>query len=390
MPHPQYMLNPGDMFSVDLDKVLFATGAPKGLPRSQDPKWINRKRSDGQNADNEAVAAEKKAAAEERKAAALAKAEAAKETDAAKEAPKEGEEAVEGEAKGVKVNKKKEKEATSNWWDDPNRDKTFDPSKPYRTPWRPRYFLSAFAFIPKYLEVNHNIGHAVYLRDPVAKPGQSEVRKTPGIIRSTILMVCYRFLLLSTRRPYSLRTLGSCAGGRENVVMWVYFRLYYNTDRAFFGLGTKNLRMSFTYIEACFLFFWVSKIYPLMRLYFFFFEMYQVRVGVTRFSLIPTRRRSKIIAPPRLPVCRLCHGPSRSPSTLHTPQIWPTDSPSSKMLSTSSRHSFFQHSAMSAISMNRPPSEMKIGYPTTSTSQISLRCLKVRHFTVISSLGFLC
>ncbi|KAI5814622.1 hypothetical protein BZA77DRAFT_283371 [Pyronema omphalodes] len=190
MPHPQYMLNPGDMFSVDLDKVLFATGAPKGLPRSQDPKWINRKRSDGQNADNEAAAAEKKAAAEEKKAA--AKAEAAKETDAAKEAPKEGEEAAEGETKDVKVNKKKEKEATTNWWDDPNRAKTFDPSKPYRTPWRPRYFLSAFAFIPKYLEVNHNIGHAVYLRDPVAKPGQSEV---PTPFHSETLQLAYAWFL---------------------------------------------------------------------------------------------------------------------------------------------------------------------------------------------------
>ena len=50
-----------------------------------------------------------------------------------------------------------------------------DASKPYATPWRPREFMSAFAFIPRYLEVNHNICAAVYLRHPVARPGISEV-----------------------------------------------------------------------------------------------------------------------------------------------------------------------------------------------------------------------
>jgi ribosomal protein S4 len=50
-----------------------------------------------------------------------------------------------------------------------------DPSKPYATPWRPRAFMPAFAFIPKYLEVNQNVCSAVYLRHPVAKPGLAEV-----------------------------------------------------------------------------------------------------------------------------------------------------------------------------------------------------------------------
>ena len=50
-----------------------------------------------------------------------------------------------------------------------------DESKPYATPWTPREYLSAFAFIPRYLEVNQNICAAVYLRHPVAKPGFSEV-----------------------------------------------------------------------------------------------------------------------------------------------------------------------------------------------------------------------
>jgi ribosomal protein S4 len=50
-----------------------------------------------------------------------------------------------------------------------------DMTKPYHTPWQPREFMSAFAFIPRYLEVNQNVCSAVYLRDPVAKPGVAEV-----------------------------------------------------------------------------------------------------------------------------------------------------------------------------------------------------------------------
>lgn len=50
-----------------------------------------------------------------------------------------------------------------------------NPTAPYATPWRPRDYMSAFAFIPRYLEVNQNICAAVYLRHPVARPGLSEV-----------------------------------------------------------------------------------------------------------------------------------------------------------------------------------------------------------------------
>lgn len=50
-----------------------------------------------------------------------------------------------------------------------------DPSKPYKTPWQPRPFMSPFAFIPRYLEVNQNICSAVYLRHPVARLGSAEV-----------------------------------------------------------------------------------------------------------------------------------------------------------------------------------------------------------------------
>lgn len=50
-----------------------------------------------------------------------------------------------------------------------------DPSKPYATPWQPRPYMSPFAFIPRYLEVQHAICSAVYLRHPVARPGLAEV-----------------------------------------------------------------------------------------------------------------------------------------------------------------------------------------------------------------------
>lgn len=42
-------------------------------------------------------------------------------------------------------------------------------------PWTSKDWMSAFAFIPRYLEVNQNVCSAVYLRDPVARPGIAEV-----------------------------------------------------------------------------------------------------------------------------------------------------------------------------------------------------------------------
>lgn len=55
------------------------------------------------------------------------------------------------------------------------RENPVDDSKPYATPWRPRAWMSAFAFVPRYLEVHHRICSAVYLRHPVARPGLGEV-----------------------------------------------------------------------------------------------------------------------------------------------------------------------------------------------------------------------
>lgn len=55
------------------------------------------------------------------------------------------------------------------------RENPIDPSKPYATPWRPRDYMSPFAFIPNYLEVHQKVCSAVYLRHPVARPGLGEV-----------------------------------------------------------------------------------------------------------------------------------------------------------------------------------------------------------------------
>lgn len=55
------------------------------------------------------------------------------------------------------------------------RENPLDSTKTYATPWRPRDYMSAFAFVPRYLEVHHKICSAVYLRHPVVRPGLGEV-----------------------------------------------------------------------------------------------------------------------------------------------------------------------------------------------------------------------
>lgn len=50
-----------------------------------------------------------------------------------------------------------------------------DASKPYFTPWTPRPFIGALAILPHHIEVSFETCHAVYLNDPVARPGHSEV-----------------------------------------------------------------------------------------------------------------------------------------------------------------------------------------------------------------------
>ena len=62
-----------------------------------------------------------------------------------------------------------------------SRNNPIDASKPYATPWRPRDWMSTFAFVPRYLEVHQKICSAVYLRHPVTRPGLAEVPTPYGL-----------------------------------------------------------------------------------------------------------------------------------------------------------------------------------------------------------------
>ncbi len=66
------------------------------------------------------------------------------------------------------------------------RENPVDPSKSYATPWRPREWMSAFAFVPRYLEVHQRVCAAVYLRHPVARPGLAEVPTPYGTEVNTL------------------------------------------------------------------------------------------------------------------------------------------------------------------------------------------------------------
>lgn len=50
-----------------------------------------------------------------------------------------------------------------------------DNKKPYFTPWKLRPFMAPFAILPSHIEISFETCHAVYMRDPVAYPGYSEV-----------------------------------------------------------------------------------------------------------------------------------------------------------------------------------------------------------------------
>ena len=50
-----------------------------------------------------------------------------------------------------------------------------DPAKSWFTPWSMRQFVPTFAVLPHHIEICFESCHAVYLRDPVARPGHSEI-----------------------------------------------------------------------------------------------------------------------------------------------------------------------------------------------------------------------
>ncbi|KAI9763137.1 MAG: mitochondrial 37S ribosomal protein nam9 [Geoglossum simile] len=228
--YPGYMLNPGDMFQVEPDRVLFATGAPKSKPQRRAGRLKAKKAPPPSDTTTEPAAAddeldlstlsisepliegtespipvnpittilararttissidESSLTAKQKQAFRSLKKSAKTLLSQGDSAPAFSIPALEAELsnfttllappadsipidhqarKGAAALEKKMEKLKEN---------PTDPSKPYGTPWRPRDFMSAFAFIPRYLEVNQNICAAVYLRHPVAKPGLAEV-----------------------------------------------------------------------------------------------------------------------------------------------------------------------------------------------------------------------
>lgn len=75
----------------------------------------------------------------------------------------------------LKENERKEMKAIQLPWQKGYTYGRKDISKPYFTPWKPRQFLAPFAILPNHLEISFKTCSAIYLRDPIARPGQSEV-----------------------------------------------------------------------------------------------------------------------------------------------------------------------------------------------------------------------
>ena len=267
MPYPSYLLNPGDMFQVDVDRVLYATGAPKtqsqikagrklhkahrrtrvvvapptrrsrtavlapSTPaagaestaktqvdieevrkqRRLDMKQILTQVDDLMADKRRRVGAKRKIAVralvrDVRKAMSTVSRKSAKELDDQLSAllsqltiAKKGG-AVESSAAKAKAEAEAEAKAASPSPEEQQalreaitraRENPIDDSKSYATPWRPRPYMSAFAFIPRYLEVNHSICSAVYLRHPVARKGESEVPSPYGTVTQQLAFNWY-------------------------------------------------------------------------------------------------------------------------------------------------------------------------------------------------------
>lgn len=252
MIYPGYQLNPGDMFQVEPDRVLFATGAPKDSAERRAGRKIrakaSQKRSSGDNEPAEtqtpktpsppepsttdktpkdalkAMLAQAKELLSEQSISLPAKRKqdlrafqrtvkrtlsrpdalktssldqqleeitaritsahakphtptAATSPQVASDMPTLSTPALQAEASTLspdqlKILRNALQEAREN---------PVDPSKPYATPWRPRQWMSAFAFVPRYLEVHQKVCSAIYIRHPVARPGLAEVPTPYGL-----------------------------------------------------------------------------------------------------------------------------------------------------------------------------------------------------------------
>jgi ribosomal protein S4 len=264
MIYPGYQLNPGDMFQVEPDRVMFATGGPKtaseraasrrfrkAAAKAKAPEIIEEDNSESADASTPTAEASTISEADEGSIRRTHKVNLTELLDTAKtilsnkkDTPRAKQKQALRELTGTirkaigNVNKasinsldddlnallsqlKIASKTSSNVVSEKNeeepstsstaskgliskedrlalreamreaRNNPVDPSKPYATPWYPRPYMSAFAFIPRYLEVNQNICSAVYLRHPVARPGLAEVPTPFGSETSQLAFTWY-------------------------------------------------------------------------------------------------------------------------------------------------------------------------------------------------------
>lgn len=243
MIYPGYLLNPGDMFQVEPERVMFATGAPKDARERRATRKLRQKQSSGSEPESMPESLLPTQTPSDSAAEDTNSTHSATESSAPTQEPQETLKELLAQAKSMLTNsssaeltakRKRDLRAFKqtiqrtlsrhNTLSDsidaqllelshkldlnasllagdkpgsyrptrnaskPNmetallrkaleeaRDNPVDASKSYATPWRPRPYMSAFAFVPRYLEVHHRICSAVYLRHPVARPGMGEV-----------------------------------------------------------------------------------------------------------------------------------------------------------------------------------------------------------------------
>lgn len=229
MIYPGYQLNPGDMFQVDPERVLFATGASKDAKERRATRKFRQKGSlseespssetlpttpDSTSADSPAASSPKQTLTTLlSNARSVLTAPSASSLSAKRKQdlrafqrtlkrtlsrPNSLTDSIEAQLLEMTANLNiaLASSATPNSADSPApsrpslaptdeatlkkaieaaRDNPIDASKPYATPWRPREWMSAFVFVPRYLEVHHRVCSAVYIRHPVARPGLGEV-----------------------------------------------------------------------------------------------------------------------------------------------------------------------------------------------------------------------
>lgn len=100
-----------------------------------------------------------------------------KQTKEAKESSIQDARQAKADARALEAEKKRAQSTQEN---------PVDPTRPYNTPWAPKTFMAPFAFIPRYLEVNHLVCAAVYLRHPVARKGLVEVPSPFGVTEMSL------------------------------------------------------------------------------------------------------------------------------------------------------------------------------------------------------------